>query len=354
MKNLRLTANFIKEKAKAKKLFNSKNFDRLRDEAIEKGSLPYKILKYKRVVAPEKTPMPLSPTSYVHPENFEKQIEYLTKKASVISLDQLIDLIEKNKKIPERTVVITFDYGHMDSYLYAFPVLLKNQLHATFFISSGYIESDVFLYNDRLILSLINVRNQNKLLPEYDFLPEDMREDAKKISPQGEVTEELINFITAGMSLANSTERLMLMRNIANFKDTPELLEYEDFMRWEDLAHLQSVGYSIANMGHFSISSPDIDEESFKYDLGYSIKEYEKNKIKLSAPFCLPDRAIRMNTYKALSELNCRYVLNEIFYPEPRFQTKTPMILSRKTISQANSSSIEFFACHLWDINLDE
>ena len=84
----------------------------------------------------------------------------------------------------------------------------------------------------------------------------------------------------------------------------------------------------------------------------YSIKEFEKNKINLTQVFCIPDMAINTNRYQALSELGCRYVVNDLFYPEPKFQTKLPMILSRKSISEDNSSSIEEFACHLWDIDL--
>ena len=352
MKDLKHTAEYIKKKAKAVKLFHSKELSTLRTEAIKKGALPYKILKYKRIINPEKTPMPLSNSAFVRPENFEKQIQYLTKKANLISLENLIELIEENKKIPDRTVVVTVDYAHMDSYLYAFPVLLKNQVHATFFVSSGYIENNTFLFNDRLVLTLINIANEKKLLPDYDFLPEDIREEAKEISPNRVVTEEFINFLTQKMSLASSEERLVLMSAISSFKDIPKLLEFEDFMRWKDLKHIESSGFSICNMGHFSIANTDIKLENFKYDVGHSIKEYEKREIKIKSTFCIPDMAITEQRYQALSELGCRYLVNELFYPEPRFQTKLPMILSRKSISEANSSSIEFFACHLWDIEI--
>jgi len=352
VKDFKLTAEFIKRKAKATKILHSKELNKLRTEAINKGALPYKILKYKRIVSPEKTPMPLSNSAYVRPDNFEKQIKYLVKEANLIPLSHLVELIEANKKIPERTVAITIDYGHMDSYLYAFPVLLKNQVHATFFISSGYIENNTYLFNDRLVLVLMGIANKKMLLPEFHFLPEDIREEATRISPHGKITEEFINFLTQQMSFATSKERLTLMAAIADFKDTPKLLEFEDFMRWEDLKHLQDTGYSLCNMGHFSISNTDIALENFKYDVGYSINEYKKNNIKIDHTFCIPDMSITENRYQGLSELGCRYLVNELFYPEPRFQTKLPMILSRKTINEANSSSIEFFACHLWDIEL--
>ncbi len=354
IKDLKVTADFVKQKAKATKLYHSKKFDTLRKEAIQKGALPYKILKYKRIVNPEKTPLPLSLHAYVHPDNFAKQMQYLSKKAHLISLEQLIELIENNQKIPDRTVVVTIDYGHMDSYLYGFPVLLQNQIHATFFTSTGYIENNIFLFNDRLVMSLMNIATEEKRLPEYeDFLPKDIQKEAKEISPHGEITEKFINFLSQKMVLATSEERLNLMAKIADFKDLPKLIEFEDFMRWEDLTHLQSKGFSLGNMGHFSVSNTDISIDNFKFDIGHSIEQYEKNKIKIDPTFCLPDMAISESRYQALSEIGCRYLINDLYYPEPRFQTKMPMILSRKSISEANSSSLEFFACHLWDINYD-
>ena len=153
------------------------------------------------------------------------------------------------------------------------------------------------------------------------------------------------------MAIASSDDRAALMNTILSFKDMPELIKYEDFMRWEDLRHLQSTGFHIASMGHFSIASNDIEIERFKFDISHSIELHKKQEIDLKATFCIPDMAINTSRYQALSELGCRYVVNDLFYPEPRFQTKLPMILSRKSISELNSSSIELFAYHIWDID---
>jgi peptidoglycan/xylan/chitin deacetylase (PgdA/CDA1 family) len=68
-------------------------------------------------------------------EIFDRQMRFLKEhNYNVVSLDSLIPLLEAKKKIPPKTVAITFDDGYKDNYTYAFPILKKYQLPATNFI----------------------------------------------------------------------------------------------------------------------------------------------------------------------------------------------------------------------------
>ena len=71
----------------------------------------------------------------VSPANFKKQMDFFSKqKYKVISLEELTNLIKGQKPIPPKTVVITFDDGYEDNYIYAFPVLKKYNFPAVIFI----------------------------------------------------------------------------------------------------------------------------------------------------------------------------------------------------------------------------
>jgi len=71
----------------------------------------------------------------VTPEAFERQMYFLKRyRYNVIPLEQLAALIKEKKKIPPRTLSITFDDGYKDNYIYAFPILKKYNLPATIFI----------------------------------------------------------------------------------------------------------------------------------------------------------------------------------------------------------------------------
>jgi hypothetical protein len=349
------SARYLKQRVLTTKLYYTNKLEELRLKAIENGALPYKIIQYKRVVAPEKTPIPLAKGGYIHPDNFDKQLKYIAKHCKPITLDSLTELIENNHPIPDKAVVVTLDGGHMDNYIYAFPKLLQYKIPATFFLSTGYIESDLFFYSDRLVLCLMSIKQAKKCLPLLDFLAPEIQEELNTISPNGEITEELVNYLTFKMAVASQEDRIMLMEAFANLdRDIPAIPVYEDFMRWDDIRHMQSLGFSFGTMGHFAVADPEIDRDSYLDDLSFSIKTLQDNEIKPSPVVCLPYIAPTSEVIDSLNFLGCRFALTNLFFPEPRLQTQLPMLLSKTAISQINSHSIDFFACSLWDIDLKD
>jgi len=71
----------------------------------------------------------------VSPQTFERQMRFLkTHHYNVLPLEAAAKLIRDKKKVPPKTVVVTFDDGYKDNYIYAFPVLKKYNLPAKMFI----------------------------------------------------------------------------------------------------------------------------------------------------------------------------------------------------------------------------
>jgi peptidoglycan/xylan/chitin deacetylase (PgdA/CDA1 family) len=71
----------------------------------------------------------------VSEEVFERQMRFLSRyHYRVIPLAELADLLKEKKRIPWRTVVLTFDDGFEDNYTKAYPILKKYHLPATIFI----------------------------------------------------------------------------------------------------------------------------------------------------------------------------------------------------------------------------
>jgi len=66
---------------------------------------------------------------------FERQMHFLKyHHYNVLPLESLATLIKARKKIPPKTISITFDDGYKDNYIYVFPILKKYRLPATVFI----------------------------------------------------------------------------------------------------------------------------------------------------------------------------------------------------------------------------
>ncbi|HCO39083.1 MAG: polysaccharide deacetylase family protein [Aquificota bacterium] len=72
-------------------------------------------------------------------KTFDVELGILKRFFRVISLDEVIEILNSGKDIPKRTVAITFDDGYADNYIYAYPLLKKHGLRATIFVASSRI-----------------------------------------------------------------------------------------------------------------------------------------------------------------------------------------------------------------------
>ena len=76
----------------------------------------------------------------IAPDVFEDQISTLARAGFVgITLEELYGYMSGSRRIPPRAVVLTFDDGYLDNYEFAVPVLLRHQIPAAFFVSTGMI-----------------------------------------------------------------------------------------------------------------------------------------------------------------------------------------------------------------------
>jgi len=72
---------------------------------------------------------------YVTPFSFHWQMKYLKWRGyTSLSLDELYEGLQGKGKLPPKPIIITFDDGYRDNYLYAFPILKRFGFKATIFI----------------------------------------------------------------------------------------------------------------------------------------------------------------------------------------------------------------------------
>jgi len=102
-----------------------------------------KILMYHRF---SEQPRP----GYVHRTEFERQVEYLARHFNVMRMDQIFEAISRNPTGLKNTVAITVDDGYLDFYEVAFPVLRKAGLPATLFLTTRFVNGDIWLWPDKL------------------------------------------------------------------------------------------------------------------------------------------------------------------------------------------------------------
>jgi peptidoglycan/xylan/chitin deacetylase (PgdA/CDA1 family) len=106
---------------------------------------PFAVLLYHRV-NPFRDPY----FSAVPVDAFDAQMSHLASNFNVVSLSQILDRLEQGMGVEPRTVVITFDDGYRDNYVYAHPILKKYGLPAALFIATGYTDTSRRMWNDRI------------------------------------------------------------------------------------------------------------------------------------------------------------------------------------------------------------
>jgi peptidoglycan/xylan/chitin deacetylase (PgdA/CDA1 family) len=107
------------------------------------------------------------PGYFITRSNFEWQLRYLAKTASVLPLGEAISRLFSND-LPPGAVALTFDDGYANSLTVAYPLLEQLRLPATIFLITGYVESGDFFPFDRprLLSSDPCYRNESARLAE--------------------------------------------------------------------------------------------------------------------------------------------------------------------------------------------
>lgn len=78
---------------------------------------------------------------------FEQQMQYLKRRYKVISLSDMVRFHEHHQRPDPRSVIISFDDGYMNQFLYAYPILKRLNLKAIFFVVTNYIGAPAPLYH---------------------------------------------------------------------------------------------------------------------------------------------------------------------------------------------------------------
>jgi len=89
----------------------------------------------------------------VYPETFDRQMRFLRDHGyKVIPLEKMIELIKEGKRVPRKTVSITFDDGLENNFTHAYPVLKKYGFPATIFVPTDFVGKEGYLNWDQIRL----------------------------------------------------------------------------------------------------------------------------------------------------------------------------------------------------------
>ena len=72
---------------------------------------------------------------------FERQLMYLKRKAfKTVTLYDVYEYLKSGKSLPAKSIVLTFDDGFLDSWVYVFPLLKKYGMKGTVFVTTDFVD----------------------------------------------------------------------------------------------------------------------------------------------------------------------------------------------------------------------
>ena len=108
----------------------------------------------------------------VTPSEFINQLDILGRSAEFLSLDDVVEIIDGETTMPQRSVVITFDDGFKEQFELAWPILKSKGIPAIFFINTKPIEEE-FVTTTHKIHVLRAYTSPSELLESLQIVLED-------------------------------------------------------------------------------------------------------------------------------------------------------------------------------------
>lgn len=108
----------------------------------------------------------IDPCNSLSPAVFEQHAKFLANHRNVISIDRLVQQLERGEPFKKGTVAITFDDGYLNNLTVAAPILAKYDLPATIYLATNYLDTGENQWID-ILYSIFRSRSKHQLsLPE--------------------------------------------------------------------------------------------------------------------------------------------------------------------------------------------
>ena len=253
---------------------------------------------------------------------FKEQIKYLKKHYHFITMEMLIDSIDNNSALPNKSVLLTFDDAYIDHFNYVFPVLDENRIQGSFFPPVKVITNNLVLDVNKIHFILAQEDDKSKIISEIKCELNKYRKEYnlesdsffyKKLAHSTRYDSADIQFIKRLLQVElDENLRKIITNNL--FEKVVQMDENsfsrELYMDIEQIKCMQRNGMHIGSHGYDH------------YWLGTLTKENQRNEINKSLEFlkdvgadlknwtmCYPYGNYDIKTLELLSEYKCKLAL---------------------------------------------
>ena len=216
---------------------------------------------------------------------FEEQLTWIKSRHTILPMGEAVNRLREGKALPDFAIVLTFDDGLRNNLTEAYPLLLKHQIPATFFVCPGVIDTGrwIWTHEMRERLKTLNKEQLGTLAAEVSGAP-------------FPATETVLDSFVCWMKKQSNVRRQQAVDKVRaatpGFVPTEEHHRDHDLMSW---AELQSLDKRLITIGSHTMSHPilpslsDAEIEAELKDSKAALLEHDL--IREPSLLCYPDGA---------------------------------------------------------------
>jgi len=225
-----------------------------------------RILAYHRI-----TPLP-DPDNYgfdlelisATPEGFREQMRFLKDHYQPMRLSDVAATINAGGELPADAVVVTFDDGYSDNYHVAYPILRDLGVPATFFVSTGHIDSGRPFAYDWLVHMILTTSAPRLTLPEINIdVPIPAARAERRV---------LAAIVLDRMKQWDALTQSAMTRRLETEWDIPGDVAPPDCnpMRWDQIREMYGASYEFGSHGVHHRMLSKLPQEELEFEVCHS------------------------------------------------------------------------------------
>jgi peptidoglycan/xylan/chitin deacetylase (PgdA/CDA1 family) len=283
----------------------------------------------------------------VTPDAFARHIAFLVRHYEVVSLSTLARHLDSGYDGDRPLVALTFDDGYRDNYRFAYPILRRNGVPATFFLTTDCIDSDSPLWPMEASYVLLNTTRSTLRLKGFEITW-----DLSKLAGRRAALRGLKNYLT-DLPRTQRERALGDLRSAAKVNHTDWLCEA--MLRWSEVREMRDAGMEFGSHTCSHPSLPYIPLDEARDEIALSKARLEEAIDASVLHFCYPNPAGRVNFNETLDQIviSCGYQTSATSQDGYVQIPGSPYDMNRKGV-YGNFSGLAAFYCRLEEDTLNK
>ncbi len=219
----------------------------------------------------------------VTPQNFNTHLAFLKNNYNLLRIDEWVSHLLNKRKFPERSVVLTFDDGYVDNYLFALPLLEQYKVQALFYIATGTIDSDREFWWDEVERAVLLPDNLNELNISFN-------QKIIKYNPDKDNRKDFYNSLLATLRVLAPAERDEVISKLLKSSNANSSRTSHRAMTWKEVKLMSDSDSAVIGahtVNHPSLANLNKNDQQFEIETSKKVlkEKIQKEVIHFSYPF---------------------------------------------------------------------